>query len=498
MRRPATSVRLLIAVAATALLAFPAAAAAGTATLNVSGSVAYNAAAGETNLVTVTREGSATYRIIDIGAPVTAGGGCVTAGANAATCSGFVREVTVSLGNLNDEGTVGASIISIEDVGIEGGPGLDKLTMLGGPVGVTTLSGDGPGSGAPTDNDMLFGGPFFERLTGGQGDDQIVAGPGDDDFVDGPGADLMIGGPGDDSFDGGTNADGADTLIGGRGSDEASYRNRFLPVNLIQNGIADDGSAGEGDNIADDIERLDGGSDSDSLVAGSADNVINGGAGNDRIDGGLGDDIALDGDDGNDVISGGPGDELFIDGGSRGSDELSGGPGDDLLFGVANAEAGLEADQLSGGPGLDTVSYATVRPALTIRLDDLANDGAAGGSDNVGSDIEDVIAGRGDDSVIGSSAANQLVGGSGDDALAGGGGADGLLGGRGRDRLAGGTGRDLLSGEANPDTIQSRGGGADEVLCGGAIDTVRADRSDRAHADCERVLFPRRAKAEGE
>ena len=52
---------------------------------------------------------------------------------------------------------------------------------------------------------------------------------------------------------------GADAFIGGTGDDIVTYRNRLLPVHVSADGFADDGSAGEGDNVEPDIEQIFGG-----------------------------------------------------------------------------------------------------------------------------------------------------------------------------------------------------------------------------------------------
>ena len=76
--------------------------------------------------------------------------------------------------------------------------------------------------------------------------------------------------------------------------------------------------------------------------------------------------------------------------------------------------------------------------------------------------IEDVIAGSGNDRVIGNAVANHLVGGAGNDELWGSGGDDVLEGGLDNDVLAGGAGADQLDGGAGMDTVSYSG--SDEAV----------------------------------
>jgi len=58
--------------------------------------------------------------------------------------------------------------------------------------------------------------------------------------------------------------------------------------------------------------------------------------------------------------------------------------------------------------------------------------------------IENVTAGSGNDTLIGSNSANRLDGGAGNDTIRGGGDADTIIGGAGNDTLTGGGGRDTF------------------------------------------------------
>jgi hypothetical protein len=130
------------------------------------------------------------------------------------------------------------------------------------------------------------------------------------------------------------------------------------------------------------------------------------------------------------------------------------GPGDDTLVGGRLPDeffASAGADDFRGGPGTDQVTYdgydESAEP-VTVTLDDLPNDGAAG-----------------------------------DDRLDGDEGADVIDGGPGIDRIDAAILRD-----ADDDTILIRDGERDTVTrCGAGVDVVEADPIDQVAADCEDV-----------
>lgn len=108
--------------------------------------------------------------------------------------------------------------------------------------------------------------------------------------------------------------------------------------------------------------------------------------------------------------------------------------------------------------------------------------------DDTRSLISNLVAGRGNDTVIGNILDNELNGADGNDYLQGEGGNDTLIGGNGSDFLDGGDGNDLLLGGAGVD--QLRGGLGVNILQGGAagdfvefgdgIDTLRDTWTDIA------------------
>jgi Ca2+-binding RTX toxin-like protein len=228
--------------------------------------------------------------------------------------------------------------------------------------------------------------------------------------------------------------------------------------------------------------------------------VAEGGPGNDTLAGGDGPE-SLCGGPGNDTLNGGGGNDRLDfpcvnpqTDQTPGGDILNGGAGDDQLNG-GPAGVPLESDKLLGGDGTDTVDYSQRAAALTVTLDDVQNDGEVGESDNVASDVENVIGGSagdtlvgsdapnaldgrdGDDVIIGGGADDMLAGGVGNDTLSGGDGGDTLTGADGDDALAGDDGNDSLSGSGGADTLDG-GAGGDTLFGGAGIDTLNGGDGD--------------------
>ena len=439
--------------------------------------------AGEVNTVTLQR-GATVYVVTDSTTPLTAGLGCTAVNANTVTCPiAGVEDIDFDFGDLDDTGTVAASVIGGQDLDLfwNGQDGNDTLN-----AGSAVEFGQYFGSNG---NDTLNGGPERDRLLGGDGDDGLFGGGEGDSLDGGEDADTVRGQGGDgDSVDPGSSEDGADFLSGGAGIfDDISYRNRDIGVSITMNGQPDDGEscpgAGcEGDNVAGDFERIDGTEGDDVITSGARPEVIFAGEGNDVVNSGSGSDEVF-ADEGNDRISGGPGDDDL--GGRQGADRINGNAGDDFLdgdaFGVTNP------DDFNGGRGLDLVDFEGADEPLRVDLDGVADDGRPGEGDNIRASVEDVIGGDLRDVLIGNGSANELIGGGGDDKLIGRGGADGLVGERGADLLTGGKGPDSMDGGSGPDRLRSRDGRRDQVSCGSAFDRALADRPDKVEADCDRI-----------
>jgi hypothetical protein len=211
---------------------------------------------------------------------------------------------------------------------------------------------------------------------------------------------------------------------------------------------------------------IDAGDQSDRITAGYLDDAkdfhgltsvtttITGGDGNDALAGGARRDI-IDGFAGNDDIDG-----------FAGNDQLSGGDGNDEL------RPNTGTDTMVGGDGVDTAAYGQ-RVSPGFSLDGLANDGGAGENDLIGTDIENVEAATEEldqiATVVGDGRANRLT----------------VTYGKGN--ITGGEGSDVLEGASQDDTINSRDGSPDTVICNGGTDTVLSDTLDTISPSCENV-----------
>jgi Tol biopolymer transport system component len=185
---------------------------------------------------------------------------------------------------------------------------------------VTTGAGDSPPAWQPkpctivgtegddvlfgtSKNDVICGMGGRDTLRGNGGNDLLRGGLGNDTLYGNGGSDLLNGGFGDDHLDGGT---GPDVFAGGPGFDRVVYWSHTRPVTASIGDGANDGFAGERDDVQGDVEAVDGGRYNDTLIGNEADNELMGGTGDDRLVGGLGLDKLKggDGDDSHDADDG--------------------------------------------------------------------------------------------------------------------------------------------------------------------------------------------------
>lgn len=191
-------------------------------------------------------------------------------------------------------------------------------------------------------------------------------------------------------------------------------------------------------------DTLRGGSGADKLYGLGGTDWMTGSDGNDRLDGGDGDD-SLDGGFGNDTLVGRNGHDQLL--GMDGNDKEYGGAGPDT-FDQAYDPSLPDADLFAGGSGEDTVTYISRARAVIADNDGAkGDDGAKNEHDSIGTDVENIDGGDGNDRLTGNSARNVLRGLGGNDTLIGGGGDDALDGGTGKDHLNGGAGDDSLFGD---------------------------------------------------
>ena len=303
------------------------------------GVLEFTAEPGEENRLFIAKT-AGSYRVIDVGAPLTALGSCVSTGTHEATCpffgGGDGRQIKISLGDLDDRVDVGAQ----DPVFVAGEDGAD--TILVESFGIWSerfgLS------------NKLEGGAGDDTLTTGSGRYTVEGGEGDDVFVGHVGSGVLVGGPGADTF---TPTTGF----------TISYSERTSGIVVDADGNADDGEPGENDNV---LPGVAGGN-----------TVIRGGRGDDHLLGGGGVD-RFEGMAGNDVLDaraarlssadGGPGDDALIGGPTY--NEMRGGPGDDTLRGEAGGDrlyGGSGADWIVGGHGRDVAHGERGHDTLQMR-----------------------------------------------------------------------------------------------------------------------------------
>ena len=326
------------------------------------------------------------------------------------------------------------------------------------------------------------------NVSGEAGDDQLTGTSGADTLKGDDGSDTLTGRGGADQLDGGANVPSVPTPGSGMTPgpelvDTVSYADKTAGVTVTLDGVANEP---DGDVITN-LESITGGAGNDVLIGDGGRNVISAEAGNDTVSGGGGDDF-LFGDSGgenggDDVLSGEDGDDVRP-GGVR-ADQLNGGAGDDVLrglgfFGPAPDEFQRDGnDTYNGGTGVDRaevfsgwndpVTTLPTNEPVRVTLDGRANDGPGTQADNVGTDVEDVTTGAGNDTLTGNDAFNVLTSQAGDDTV------------------DAGAGSDVVSAGDRDDVVSARDGYADDIDCGPGTDRATVDQLDRVRSNCEQV-----------
>lgn len=199
------------------------------------------------------------------------------------------------------------------------GGGDDELDLevepeaAGAPTQITVAGGPG--------NDGIATVQARARIDGGDGNDVIK--PDEHralDFPPGPTPGGVIG--------------------GGAGVDTVDYEQALDPISVSLDGVADDGRAGEGDNVQANVENIVGGNFGGTLVGNVAANTIAGGGEADRLAGRAGRD-SLDARSGNDSV-----DALDASGGDR----VDCGEGVDVAWLDAGDTAATGCEQVAWAP----------------------------------------------------------------------------------------------------------------------------------------------------
>ncbi len=167
-------------------------------------------------------------------------------------------------------------------------------------------------------------------------------------------------------------------------------------------------------------------------------------------------DLTINAGDGDDVITGGAGDDM-----------INGGNGNDTF----KAAATDGNDTFNGGAGTDKADYSTRAMDLVIKMDGATASGDTANSeaDKIGTDVEDLVGGSGNDKLTGNASSNHIQGGLGNDKISGGANAGSCT-----------TDADTLDGEAGNDTFdQGAASDCGDVMNGGA-GTDRVDYQGRS------------------
>jgi len=329
-------------------------------------------------------------------------------GTTSVATTGIAVDLAGGTDTFGIKGTTGADTITFGATGVFLGTDANRDLTVAGAESVTVYLGDGADTFSAAGGGAT-GGVFGAALS-------------------------VYGGEGNDTFNQGATSTISETISGGPGTDTVSYASRVAALTVTVGATANDGLAGENDDIQNDVEVVTGGSAGDTMTAASGVAVtFNGGGGNDT----------LIGDTGADTLNGGAGNDTLR--GKGGADTMNGDDGDDTFDEESAANGG---DVMNGGAGTDTVDYSARSNALTVTMDGAAaNDGESGENDNVKSDVENIIGGSGADNITGNALNNRIDGRDGNDILSGGAGDDVFpqgSAGDGNDIISGGTGDDLV------------------------------------------------------
>lgn len=323
-------------------------------------------------------------------------------------------------------------------------------------------------------------------LQGGAGIDTISVGNGLGglrvEVRGGPGNDVLTGGDGDETFVWNP-GDNSDTIDGGAGDDALVFNGANVMEHLALAPGATPGHVALTRDVAGillDLTRI----DRLSVVMLGGDDTF---TGSDGVAAAL-PRVDLFGGVGTDTITGG--DEADTIEGGADLDTLAGGGGDDrFAYAVGEAAVGENAD---GGPGDDAlwITGSPVRDVFSVTAPGVGTVGVAETASQTGWTAMaervtiDALGGDDDVTAVTADVPLDLRGGDGDDVLTGAGQDDRLDGGAGDDVLDGGaSGDDTLIGGPGADALRG-GAGADRFSCGGTGDTFDATPQDTVDADC--------------
>ncbi|MFA0810686.1 hypothetical protein [Microbulbifer epialgicus] len=283
-------------------------------------------------------------------------------------------------------------------------------------------------------HDILYGSNIADEIVGGVGNDKLYGEGGDDRFL------LTSGDTGFDIYSGG---EGDDWLLGTPGDDEFRLS-------------AFSGTAT--------VEVIDGDGGNNQIIGSSANNTlnfsdtqllsidrINAAGGHDVVYGSAAADV-IEGGTGSDVLYGNGGADIFVlTTGDTGFDQFRGGEGADRILGSGNDDE-IRLSVFSGDARVEII------------------DGAAGNNRILGSSANNTL----DFSETQLTNINEIDAGAGNDTVYGSQEADRILVSAGSDNLYGNAGDDIfvLSGEDTGSNRIDGGEGFDTLLAGSSDDTI--------------------------
>ena len=305
--------------------------------------------------------------------------------------------------------------------------GITYNIILGTPASDNPLNGT-------TGSEIIFAKESGDKVYGNNSADQLYGQDGNDSLHGEGGDDILRGGNNNDKLYGGM---GADRLYGENGNDKLYVDQDDVDSGYVSGGSGSDTvylvpTAGSGvtiklnkNNVADDIETVNGTAYADTIEAlkmqtkvtinaGDGDDIIRGGKGNDNLNGENGND-SIWGNDGKDVIKGG-----------AGADKMYGQDNDDT-FHVDQADvdgimvgASLVKGHVDGGDGVDTIKLTETFDINIAQSSNVKN-------------VEKVIGTNGDEIISAQHLTNPAKNIQTDLTYEGKGGNDQLLGGDGFD-----------------------------------------------------------------
>jgi RTX calcium-binding nonapeptide repeat (4 copies) len=184
-----------------------------------------------------------------------------------------------------------------------------------------------------------------QEIDAGSGDDALTLHAGSGTVSLGPGRDAAVADAGSWDVDGGPGPDA--TGASGTAEVQVNYGKAPGPVSVSLDAQANDGTAGEGDDVGAGVTGIFASAYGDVLDASAApgavavtafdgDDIVRGAPAGGILDGGAGDDVLV-GSGGHDILIGDEGDDQLF--GGAGDDGLSGGAGRNLVDGGAGGDS---------------------------------------------------------------------------------------------------------------------------------------------------------------